>query len=112
MPLLTPTPSLWDTGLVQASTSSTPREMLFARSVSLSHYVVIVFFSFQVSLYLPFHIYTREAVRYRGTLSGVARWPRAGLFVIAWHIGFDSLLLFFILGLVFYVAGSRMKREG
>ena len=97
LPLLTPTPSLWDTGLViKASTSLTTREKLFARSVSLSDDVVIVFFSFQVPLYLPFHIYTREAVRYRWTLSGVARWPRAGLFVIAWHIGFDSLLSFFI----------------
>ena len=66
LPLLTPTPSLWDTGLVKkASTSLTTREMLFARSVSLSHYVLIVFFSFQVPLYFLFHIYTREAVRYR-----------------------------------------------
>ena len=77
--------------------------MLFARSVSLLDYVVIVFFSFQVPLYLPFHIYTREAVRYRGTLSGVARWPRAGVFVIAWHIGFDSLLSLVIFGLDFFL---------
>ena len=65
LPLLTPTPSLWDTGVIQVSTLLTTREMLFARSVSLSDWVVIVFFSFQVPLYLPFHIYTREAVRYR-----------------------------------------------
>ena len=69
LPLLTPTPSLWDTGLlwelVKASTSLTTREKLFARSVSLPDYFVIVFFCFQVPLYLPFHIYTREAVRYR-----------------------------------------------
>ena len=54
LPLLTPTPSLWDSflSLVKASTSLTTGEKLFTTSVSLSDYFVIVFFSFQVPLYL------------------------------------------------------------